>query len=156
MGRVLTPKTHPMDFRFRTVLVLATLSVSCAVVFGCVSMRFFMGVEGGEVVPPGEQWQAGKTTLEQALLLLGAPDKLTELEGKDLLVYERTLLRENELSFGIPALDILGGQLDLSARGGLARYDTLVLFFTPDGILDDMVFEQGSSAPYLKTLFQEQ
>ncbi len=156
MGQVLTPKTHPMDFRSRIVLILATLFLSCALVFGCVSMRFFMGVEGGEVVPPGEQLQAGKTTLEQALLLLGAPDKLTELEGKDLLVYERTVVRQNELSFGIPVLDVLGGHLDLSARGGLASYDTLVLFFTPDGILNDMVFEQGSSAPYLKTLLQDQ
>jgi hypothetical protein len=112
-------------------------------------------MEGREIVLPGDTLQVGKTTLHEALSLLGAPDQVVELNGKDLLVYQRAVLRQNRVSLGIPVADVWGARADLSAYGNLARYDTLALFFTPDGILRDMAFEKGSVQPYLKTLFKE-
>jgi hypothetical protein len=77
------------------------------------------------------------------------------LEGKDLLLYERLVLQENGLSLSISVADIWGAGLDFAAYGTLVCYDTLALFFTPDGVLQDMVFEKGSNRPYLRTLFTE-
>jgi hypothetical protein len=129
------------------VFTLVALLVSSILLLGCVSFRFVRGVEGREVVSPGNELQVGKTTIGEVLLLLGAPDKLAELEGKDLLLYERLVLQENA--------DIWGASIDLSAYGTLIRYDTLAFFFTPEGVLQDMVFEKGSNHPYLRTLFTE-
>ncbi len=155
--------TRPRQIQYRVVreamarrcLALIMLLISGALLFGCVSFQFFRGVEGREVVPPGNEVQVGKTTLCDVLLLLGAPDKVAGLEGKDLLLYERVVLHKNRLSLGVPVVDIWGAGLDFSAYGTLVCYDTLALFFTPDGVLQDMVFEKGSNRPYLRTLFTE-
>lgn len=155
--------TRPRQIRCRAmpgavaprVFILVALLVSSILLLGCVSFRFVRGVEGREVVPPGNELQVGKTTLGEVLLLLGAPDKLAELEGKDLLLYERLVLQENGLSLGIPVANIWGASIDISAYGTLIRYDTLAFFFTPEGVLQDMVFEKSSNRPYLRTLFTE-
>ena len=99
-----------------------------------------------------EEFQVGKTTLQEALETLGAPDQLAELEGKDVLIYKRSLSTESRLSFGIPLADIWRRSFDFSAHGRLVRYDLLLLFFTPDGILREIVSEKGSHYPYLKTI----
>jgi len=113
-------------------------------------------VEGSPVASPGRTLLVGRTTLEDVLSRFGAPDQVMELEGKNLILYERTLYRENALTIGIPVMGKLGGpSADLSARGGLVQYDTLVLFFTPDDILCNVAFEKGSHRPYLKTLLSE-
>ena len=44
----------------------------------------------------------------------------------------------------------------MSGYGTLVRYDRLWLLFTPDRILRQMMFEKGSSHPYLKTLFMQE
>lgn len=150
------PGKHLMDFRSNVFFGLITVLISSTLLVGCISLRFFKAVEGCEVVRPGDEIRVGSTTLEQALSLLGAPDKLAELKGKDLLVYERAVLRQNRISLGIPVGDIWGASPDLSSYGTLVRYDTLALFFTPDGVLQDMVFEQGSSSSYLKTIFAQE
>ncbi|UCH00203.1 MAG: hypothetical protein JSU78_07240 [Deltaproteobacteria bacterium] len=144
-----------MGSRFRISLVFALL-ISATVFPGCVSYRILKSEEGLPVSPPGGKIQVEKTTIGEVLFLLGAPDKLAVLEGKDLLIYQRALYRENGLSVGIPLGEILGPSIDIAAHGGLFRYDTLALFFTPDGILRDIVFEKDSSRPFLKTLWTEQ
>lgn len=145
-----------MAFRSSTFFLAMTAFLLGSFALGCMSFRVLKMVEGREVVCPEGKFQAGKTTMKDVLSLLGALDKLTELEGKNMLVYERMVNHQNTLSIGIPIFDIRGPGADFSAYGTLARYDTLAFFFTPDGILQHMVFEKGSSRPYLGTLFTEQ
>ena len=143
-----------MGSRFSIPVVLITFLLSGTLLFSaCLSYRFVRAVEGDEVVPPGDAFELGKTNLGEVLSVLGAPDKVAELEGKDLLLYERAVLQDSRLSLGIPLLDISGANVDLSGYGTLVRYDRLWLLFTPDRILRQMMFEKGSSHPYLKTLF---
>jgi hypothetical protein len=141
--------------KVRCIFILVIFLVSGILLVGCVSFQSLRRVEGREVVAPGDELEAGKATLDDVLSLLGAPDKLAELEGKDLLLYERVVVRENRLSLGLPVTDIWGLSVDLTAYGVLTRYDTLAFFFAPDGVLQDMVFERGSSHPYFRTLFKE-
>ena len=72
-----------------------------------------------------------------------------------MLIYRRSLLAQSGLSFGIPLTDILISSFDISAHGTLVRYDLLLLFFTPDGILTKIVIEKGSQHPYLKTILSD-
>lgn len=144
-----------MGFR-SSIVILVTVLVLGHLVSGCVSFRCLRRVEGQEIAPPSKMFQLGRTTLEDVLSLLGAPDNLLELKGKDLLIYERTVYRQNTFSLGIPFFDILWPSVDLAAYGTLVRYDRLVLFFTPDGVLQDVVFEKGSNRSYMKALFADE
>lgn len=144
-----------MGSRFNILLVLVTFLLSGTLLSACISYRFERAVQGDEVVPPDDAFQLGKTNLGEVLSALGAPDRVEELEGKDLLVYERAVFEDSRLSLGIPISDILGPSVDLTGYGTLLRYDRLWLLFTPDSILRDMIFEQASSHPYLKTLFKQ-
>ena len=136
---------------------LAILAVVCSVVLslsGCLSYQYERRVEGIEINDPADAYPLGKTTLNEVLLSLGAPDEVYSLDNTDLLVYQRSLLQESGLSLGIPVLDLaMGGSVDISATGALTRYDTLIFWFNSQGTLEDIVFEKSSSRPYLKTLF---
>lgn len=131
------------------------LFIAGNLVTGCVSYRFIRGTEGRLIPSSSEECQEGKTTLQEALEALGAPDQVAELEGKDVLIYRRSLLAQSGLSFGLPLTDILISSFDISAHGTLVRYDLLLLFFTPDGILTKIVIEKGSQHPYLKTILSD-
>lgn len=122
---------------------------------GCVSYRFIKATEGRSIPPSSEQCQAGKTTLQEALETLGAPDQVAELEGKDVLIYRRSLLSNSGLSFGIPLTDIWGPGFSFSTYGKLVRYDLLLLLFTPDGTLSEIFSEKGSRYPYLKAILSD-
>ncbi len=126
-----------------------------SLVTGCVSYRVIKAVEGRSIPNIFEEFQIGATTLQEALEALGAPDQVAELEGKDVLIYRRSLLSNSGLSFGIPLTDIWGPIFDFSAYGELVRYDLLFLSFTPDGMLSDIASEKGSRYPYLKTILSD-
>ncbi len=117
---------------------------------GCVTYQIVRNLEGTDVAAPGDELQVGKTTLEDTLALLGAPTTVVELEGQDLLLYQKIVMRQKRLSAGLPVLDALVTNISFSASGGRANYDTLALFFTPDRILRQVVFEKGTSQPYKK------
>jgi hypothetical protein len=51
--------------------------------------------------------------------------------------------------------ELIRGNLSMAAYGTLVRYDSLALFFNTEDILSHKTFEQGSSHPYLKTLFSD-
>lgn len=122
----------------------------------CITYRIDREINGAELNDPGDTFHIGTSTLGDVLSNLGAPVDVLSTEKHDLLIYERSLLYENRLSVGIPLFDIAtGGSADVSAYGSLTRYDSLVFFFRPDGVLDHMVFEKGSSSPYLRTLFSK-
>ena len=126
-----------------------------SLITGCVSYRVIKAVEGRSVPNIFAEFQVGRTTLQEALQTLGAPDQVAELEGKDVLIYQQSLLFNSGLSFGIPLTDIWGPGFDFSAYGELVRYNLVLLSFTPDGILREIVSEKGSRYPYLKTMLSE-
>ena len=144
-----------MDFRINSHLVAIIVLINL-LLSGCVTYQIAKYVEGDEVVVPQEQLEVGTTTLEEALALLGAPDKVAKAGGENLLVYERELLLRNRIKVGIPMSEFFRGNLSASAYGTLVRYDSLALFFDTEGILSHKAFAEGSSHPYLRTLFSAQ
>ena len=126
-----------------------------SLITGCVSYRVIKAVEGRSVSNNFTKFRVGTTTLQEALQTLGAPDQVAELEGKDVLIYQQSILANRGLSFGIPLTDIWGPGFDFSAYGELVRYDLLLLSFTPDGILREIASEKGSHYPYLKTMLSD-
>lgn len=134
-----------------SIIILTSLLLS-----GCISYQIARLTEGDEMVVPLEQLEVGKTDLGEVLSLLGAPNRVVEMEGQNLLVYERTLAYRNRLKVGIPVLSAYRSTVDISTSGNLVRYDSLSLFFSPDGILLNKVFEEGSNLPYFKTLFTDE
>ncbi len=143
-----------MSPRYR-VHTLALLSIGCMLwVSGCVSFRMIRQVDGNDVPPVAKQLKIGATDLEQVLEICGAPSRLIELDGKNLLIYEQTEFEQESVAVGIPLSDLSGKSIDISAYGNLTRYNTLALFFTPDNILRDVVYEVGSDHPFLKTLLK--
>ena len=121
---------------------------------GCLSYQYERRVEGIEVEDPGAAYPLEKTTIKDVLSSLGAPDEVLSLDNTDLLIYRRSLLQESGLSLGVPVLDVAAGMsAELSASGALARHDTLIFWFSPQGRLQDMVFDKASDKSYLRTLF---
>ena len=151
------PRMPNTDFHFKktTAVLTGCLCLMLANV-GCINYRIVREVEGDKIQDPAARFAAGVSTMDEVLRQLGAPKEVISIQNKDLLVYQRALLYENRLSFGIPLLDIaFGGNADISAYGGLKRYDTLTFFFDTKGVLDAMVFEKGSETPYFRTLFSQ-
>ena len=154
MASVLMLKRRNMDFRINSLLVSMIVLVS-VLLSGCVTYQIAKYVEGDEVNVPKEELEVGKTTLEEALSILGAPDKVAKVGVENLLVYERALLYRNRIKVGIPLSEIIRGNLSMAAYGTLVRYDSLALFFNTEGILSHKTFEKGTSHPYFKTLFAD-
>ena len=122
---------------------------------GCISYQYERTIYGVPIADPGDQYPLIQTTIGDVLSKMGAPDHVVALDGKDLLIYRRSLLQENSLSVGIPVVDLAtGGSVDVSASGGLTRSDVLAFFFNSQGLLVDVVFEKGTDRPYLDTLLR--
>ena len=145
---------QPMNSRKLFFFVMYSIIVG-SLMTGCLSYRVIKAVEGRSVPNTFAEFSVGTTTLQEALQTLGAPDQVAELEGKDVLIYQQSLLANSGLSFGIPLTDIWGPGFSFSAYGELVRYDLVFLSFTPDGILSEIVIEKGSRYPYLKTMLSE-
>jgi hypothetical protein len=146
---------QPTASPFKIGSFVMSLFIMGNLLTGCVSYRLVRGTEGRPIPPIFEEFRVGKTTLQEALETLGAPDQVAELEGKDVLIYRRSLIAQSGLSFGIPLVDIWVHGFDFSAYGRLIRYDLLLLLFTPDGILREIIIEKGSHSPYLETILSE-
>ena len=146
---------QPMVSPFKIFSFMMYPFIVGSLITGCVSYRVIKAVEGRSVSNIFEEFRVGTTTLQEALEALGAPDQVAELEGKDVLIYRRSLLSNSGLSFGIPLTDIWGPGFDFSAYGELVRYDLVLLSFTPEGILSDIASEKGSRYPYLKTILSD-
>ena len=109
-------------------------------------------VKGREVLSPGEMFEIGKTTLGEVLSMLGAPDRVMELEGRDLLVYEKEFEKSGRLTLSVSFMEFF--KVRFSAYGTALNHDFLCLFFTPDRILENIVFEKGSSKPFIKAVLE--
>ena len=155
MASVLMLKRRNMAFRTNSLLV-SIIVLANVLLSGCVTYQISKYVEGDVVNVPNEELEVGKTTLEEALSILGAPDKVAKVGVENLLLYERELLYRNRIKVGIPLSEIIRGNLSASAYGTLVRYDSLALFFNTEDILSHKTFAEGSSYPYLRTLFSAQ
>ena len=155
MASVLMPTRRNMDFRINSLLVSIVFLVN-VLLSGCVTYQISKYVEGDEVVVPQEELVVGKTTLEEALSVLGAPDKVAKVGLENLLVYERALLYRNRIKVGIPVSELIRVNLSMAGYGTLVRYDSLALFFNTESILSHKTFAEGTSHPYFKTLFSDQ
>ena len=155
MASVLMLTRRDMDFRINSLLVSIIVLVN-VLLSSCVTYQIAKYVEGDEVVVPKEELKVGRTTLEEALSILGAPDKVARVGVENLLVYERELLYRNRIRVGIPLSEVIRGNLSAAAYGTLVRYDSLALFFNTEDILTHKTFAEGSSHPYLRTLFSDQ
>ncbi|MGD8381001.1 MAG: hypothetical protein PVJ11_02560 [Syntrophobacterales bacterium] len=144
-----------MDFRINSLLLSIIVLVN-VLLSGCVTYQIAKYVEGDELVVPQKELVVGETTLEEALSLLGAPDKVAKVGVENLLVYERELLYRNRIRVGIPLSEIIRGNLSAAAYGTLVRYDSLALFFNTEDILTHKTLAEGSSHPFLRTLFSDQ
>ncbi|MFH1103279.1 MAG: hypothetical protein V1714_05885 [Pseudomonadota bacterium] len=144
-----------MNSRFRASLFYILAAFFLSVMTGCFSYRILREADGNEVLPPVNDLRIGETTLKEALRFYGAPDRVVELDGKNLLIYERSLFYQNSIAFGIPISDATGSSISFSTYGNLTRYDTLILFFTADDILENIVFEKGTEGPFLETLLDK-
>ena len=154
MASVLMLTRRNMDFRINSLFVSIVVLVN-VLLPGCVTYQISKYVEGDEVIVPKEELVVGKTTLEEALSVLGAPDKVAKVGLENLLVYERALLYRNRLKVGIPLSEVIRVNLSMAGYGTLVRYDSLALFFNTEDILSHKTFEEGSSHPYFKTLFSD-
>jgi len=143
-----------MDFRINSLFVSMVILIN-VLLAGCVTYQISKYVEGDEVVVPQEELVVGKTTLEEALSVLGAPDKVAKVGLENLLVYERALLYRNRIKVGIPVSELIRVNLSMAGYGTLVRYDSLALFFNTESILSHKTFAEGSSHPYFKTLFTD-
>ena len=155
MASVLMLTRRDMDFRINSLLVSIIVLVN-VLLSSCVTYQIAKYVEGDEVIVPKEELEVGETTLEEALSILGAPDKVARVGVENLLVYERELLYRNRIRVGIPLSEVIRGNLSAAAYGTLVRYDSLALFFNTEDILTHKTFAEGSSLPYLRTLFSDQ
>ena len=154
MASVLMLTRRNMDCRINSLFVSIVVLVN-VLLAGCVTYQISKYVEGDEVIVPKEELVVGKTTLEEALSVLGAPDKVAKVGLENLLVYERALLYRNRLKVGIPLSEVIRVNLSMAGYGTLVRYDSLALFFNTEDILSHKTFEEGSSHPYFKTLFSD-
>ncbi|OPY91049.1 MAG: hypothetical protein A4E72_00327 [Syntrophus sp. PtaU1.Bin208] len=135
-------------------LIGVTLLLIGTVMSGCVSLRLEKGTEGRPLPETASALEPGKATLTEALQLYGAPDHVGDLSDGFALAYERNAYRGVSLSLGLPLSDTIKVSADMTARGSLIRYDTLMFFFNREGVLRHSILERGSRTPLWKTYWQ--
>jgi len=127
-----------------------------ATMTGCVSLRFEKGAEGRPLPETTPNLEPGKATLTEVLQFYGAPDRVGELSNGFALTYERNSYRGLSLSLGLPLSETILTSMDMTAYGNLIHYDTMMFFFTKEGVLLNSVLERESLNPLWKTYWQEQ
>ena len=121
---------------------------------GCVSLQIDKINDGADIPPPPDEFKAGRTSLQEVLNCYGAPSEIVNMERHFALHYRRTLDRTGHISIGVPLTDFLKAGPELNARGTLLRHDTVVFVFTPEGLLEDMIYEKGTSHPLWGTFWK--
>ncbi|MBI4775587.1 MAG: hypothetical protein HY788_15705 [Deltaproteobacteria bacterium] len=137
--------------RFLQILVVLVLSVGCS---GC-SLRLLWHEDGRAVLPHDEDLAPGSTNLTQALAVLGAPDRVMELNGENVLVYQQSFTDSRQISLGIPLQSFYTSLIKFSGSGEVGTSNYLILFFNSDYLLTRKIYEKNSDAPFLETLMAE-
>jgi len=134
--------------RFYSILAVLILFVGSS---GC-SLRLLWQEEGRPVLPHDEDLAPGSTNLTQALAILGAPDRVMELNGENVLVYQQSFIDSRQVSLGIPLQSFYTSLVKFSGSGEVGTSDYLILFFNNDYLLTRKIYEKNSEFPFLKTL----
>ena len=92
--------------------------------------------------------------MTEVLAHYGAPTDILDMQGKFALVYKRTFYRGGQISFGIPLSEVIKTSFNLEATANLSRHDMLTLFFTNDGVLNEMIYEKGTNQPFWSSLWK--
>lgn len=133
---------------------IITLLLIAQVILGCVSFRIEKIRDGADVSPPPAEFMVGKTTLSEVLSYYGAPAEIINLKGHFALHYQKAIYRGGHFSIGVPLSDVLKASPKLSGTGSLLRHDAIVFVFTPEGLLDDMKYENETSRPLWDTFWK--
>ncbi|MBA4396711.1 MAG: hypothetical protein C0394_04925 [Syntrophus sp. (in: bacteria)] len=138
-----------MACRFNVTALALGLLLTILVFSGCVSLRFDRISRGADVPAPAAHLKEGTATLADVLNHYGAPTDVVDMEGKFALLYIKSFYQGGQISIGIPLSDLfLQPNARLEATGNLLRHDLLALFFTPDGILAESMYERGALHPF--------
>jgi hypothetical protein len=124
------------------------------VICGCASLQIDKVNDGADIPPPPNEFKVGKTSLQEVLNFYGAPSEIVSMEGHFTLHYKRTMDRAGHISIGVPFGDALKAGPELKTRGTLLRHDIVVFVFTPEGLLEDMIYEKGTSRPLWDTFWK--
>lgn len=141
-----------MACRFKIIPVLLVLTVMLS---GCLSLRIERANIGSSLPEAVSGLKEGRSSLDDALKICGAPDEVLDLDGEIALIYEKGLYTGANLSLGIPVSESYGPDLNISGYGRLWKYDRLALFFSPDWVLRHSIHVKGSQEPYFGSLFRE-
>ncbi len=123
-------------------------------VLGCVSFQIEKIKNGTDVPPPPAEFTPGKTTLSEVLSHYGAPAEIVDMKGNFALHYQKAIYRGGRLSIGIPLSEVLKAGPRVGGAGNLLRLDAVVFVFTPEGMLNDMKYESGTSRPLWDTFWK--
>jgi len=143
-----------MRCRSNKILWILMIFFAGQVIWGCVSLQIDKISDGADILPPPDEFKAGKTSLQEVLNCYGAPSEIVNMEGHFALHYQRTMKRVGHISIGIPLLDTLKAGPELNTRGTLLRHDTVVFVFTAEGLLADMIYEKGTNRPLWGTFWK--
>jgi hypothetical protein len=122
--------------------------------FGCISFHIDKINDGADILPPPDEFQAGKTSLQEVLVAYGAPAEIVDMKGHFALHYQKTMDRAGHISVGIPLVNYLKAGPKLSTRGNLLRHDSVVFVFTSEGLLEDMIYQKGTNQPGWDTFWK--
>lgn len=154
MAVVLKQGQHLMRCHSKNIMWITTAMLIGQVIFGCVSFHIDKINDGVDIPPPPDEFKAGKTSLQEVLNYYGAPAEIVNMKGHVALHYQRTMDRTGHISIGIPLIEVLKAGPELTARGNLLSHDTVVFVFTAEGLLEDMVYEKGTSRPLWGTFWK--
>lgn len=154
MAVVLKQRQHLMRCHSNNIMWIITAMLAGQVIFGCVSFHIDKINDGADILPPPDEFKPGKTSLQEVLNCYGAPAEIVNMKGHFALHFQRTMGRAGHFSIGVPLVDVLKAGPELTARGNLLRHDTAVFVFTREGLLEDMIYEKGTSRPLWGTFWK--
>lgn len=141
------------EYKIRIISFFIILSSFLLV--SCVSFRIIKINNGTDILHPAKLIHKGKTGLSDILSVYGAPCKIIEVDGKTVIIYEKSYYKGAQLSIGIPLSEITGANLSMTAFGNLLRYDTLMATFDDNYILIDIAYERGTDQPFWTSLYKD-
>jgi hypothetical protein len=139
----------------RLAIKIFLLIFPSLLIASCISFRIVKVNNGGDISAPSKMIIKGKTKLADILSIYGAPGKIVEVDGKTVIIYEKSYFRGNQLSIGVPFSDITGVSLNMTAFGNLLRYDTLLVTFDDNYTLTDIAYEKGTDNPFWMSLYKD-
>lgn len=143
-----------MEHLFNRLPFVIALLLACQTLCGCLTVRIEKGNDGGDIKPPPQEFAVGRTTLVEVLNFYGAPSEVVDMKGYFAISYLRTFYRGANLSLSIPLNDVIKISPAFDAAGNLRRYDAAVFIFTPEGILSEMSYREGTSHPLWNTYWK--